>query len=85
MTDLVTYLENQIKQMKDQDPFADLPPHPKPELVIEKLITKQNHLTNDLWLERSKHHQLRNYIQSKGLEEDFIAWKVTRRMEGKDD
>ncbi len=85
MKDLITQLEAQLEQVKDKDPFGDLPPHPKPELVIEKLITKQNHLTNDLWLERAKHHQLRDYIQSKGLEEDFIAWKVTRRMEGKDD
>lgn len=85
MTDLVTYLENRIKQMKDQDLFGDLPPHPKPELVIGKLISKQNSLTNDLWLERAKHHQLRDYIQSKGLEEDFIAWKVTKRMEGSND
>jgi hypothetical protein len=85
MTDLVTYLENRIKQMKDQDPFADLPPHPHPQLVIDKLISKQNRLTNDLWLERAKRHQLRDYIQSKGLEEDFIAWKVTKRMEGSND
>lgn len=85
MKDLITQLEAQLEQIKDKDPFGDLPPHPKPELVIEKLITKQNHLTNDLWLERAKHHQLRDYIQSKGLSDDFIAWKVTKRMEGKDD
>lgn len=85
MKDLITQLEAQVNKMKDQDPFADLPPHPHPQLVIDKLITKQNHLTNDLWLERAKHHQLRDYIQSKGLEEDFIAWKVTKRMEGSND
>lgn len=85
MKDLITQLEAQVNKMKDQDPFADLPPHPHPQLVIDKLISKQNHLTNDLWLERVKHHQLRDYIQSKGLEEDFIAWKVTKRMEGNND
>ena len=85
MKDLIEQLEAKLELARDQDSFGDLPPHPKPELVIEKLITKQNHLTNDLWLERSKHTQLRDYIQSKGLEEDFIAWKVTKRMEGKDD
>lgn len=85
MKDLIAQLEAQVNKMKDQDPFADLPPHPDPQLVIDKLITKQNHLTNDLWLERAKHHQLRDYIQSKGLEEDFIAWKVTKRMEGSND
>lgn len=85
MKDLITQLEAQLEQIKDKDPFKDLPPHPKPELVIEKLIAKQNHLTNDLWLERAKHTQLRDYIQSKGLEEDFIAWKVTKRMEGSND
>lgn len=85
MEDLIERLKNQLDQVKDKDPFADLPPHPHPQLVIDKLISKQNHLTNDLWLERAKHHQLRDYIKSKGLEEDFIAWKVTRRMEGSND
>ena len=84
MDDFIEKLREQLDQI-DKDPFGDLPPHPKPELVISKLVSKQNHLTNDLWLERAKHHQLKDYIESKGLSDDFIAWKVTKRMEGKDD
>ena len=84
MDDFIEKLRDQLDQL-EKDPFGDLPPHPKPELVIDKLISKQNHLTNDLWLERAKHHQLKDYIESKGLSDDFIAWKVTRRMEGSND
>ena len=68
-----------------EDPFANLPAHPDPQLIISKLIAKNNNIVNDLYLERAKHHQLRDYIDSKGLYEDFIAWKVGRRMEGKND
>jgi hypothetical protein len=85
MKDLIAQLEAQIEQTKDKNPFGDLPPHPDPQLIISKLITKNNNIVNDLYLERAKHHQLRDYIDSKGLYEDFIAWKVGRRMEGKDD
>lgn len=69
----------------NEDPFANIPPHPDPQLIISKLITKNNNIVNDLYLERAKHHQLKDYIDSKGLYEDFIAWKVGRRMEGKND
>ena len=85
MKDLVAQLEAQIEQTKDKNPFGDLPPHPDPQLIISKLITKNNNIVNDLYLERAKHHQLRDYIDSKGLFEDFIAWKVGRRMEDKYD
>ena len=85
MKDLIAQLEAQIEQTKDKNPFGDLPPHPDPQLIISKLITKNNNIVNDLYLERAKHHQLRDYIDSKGLYEDFIAWKVSRRMEDKDD
>lgn len=85
MKDLIAQLEAQIEQTKDKNPFGDLPPHPDPQLIISKLITKNNNIVNDLYLERAKHHQLRDYIDSKGLYEDFIAWKVGRRMEDKDD
>ena len=85
MKDLIAQLEAQIEQTKDKNPFGDLPPHPDPQLIISKLITKNNNIVNDLYLERAKHHQLRDYIDSKGLFEDFIAWKVGRRMEDKYD
>jgi hypothetical protein len=69
----------------NEDPFANIPSHPDPQLIISKLIAKNNNIVNDLYLERAKHRQVKDYIDSRGLYEDFIAWKVGRRMEGKND
>ena len=84
MKDLIQKLEAQLELARDKDLFGGLPSHPDPQLIISKLITKNNNIVNDLYLERAKHHQLKDYIDSKGLYEDFIAWRVGKRIQGEE-
>lgn len=54
-----------------------------PSPVEDRLVMKVKRLENELIISNAKYSQVQAFLLDTGLINDFIAWKVGKRMEGK--